>query len=137
MKQTGLNVLKSAICLVLILINLFTSIKVNAETKAIDRFEVDFAYQGVHYQILSKDDCTVAVAQPYDIDSNGMLARPFVPSRSVIGENGFLMSYGLSGSIVEIPQTVYDESGIAYTVTALAGGRSIMLELERSCFLQL
>lgn len=93
-----------------------------AEAQTKSRYDADFEYQGVYYGILAENDHTVAVAQPYDIDSNGKRVYKYLPSSSWVGENGFIMSYGLHGTLVEIPQTVYDERGVAYTVTALAPG---------------
>lgn len=101
------------------------SIAYSVEAKAkIDRFKVDFHYQGIGYQILSESDRTVAVTQNYDIDSAGAPAVSQKASyvRDDVGPNGILMGYGLSGPVVVIPQTVYDGEGTAYTVTDLASG---------------
>ncbi|MDO4334938.1 MAG: leucine-rich repeat protein [Bacteroidales bacterium] len=91
----------------------------NAEEEEdwIDRYKVDFVYQGVQYQILSESEKTVAVAQDYDIDFNvfSQPSRIMVPGADEIGENGFL-----DYIFTVIPPTVYDENGTAYTVTAIA-----------------
>lgn len=92
-----------------------------ANEKGIDRFKVDFYYQDIGYNILSQSERTVAVAQPFDIDFEKKKVTTQVPSRGEVGPNGFLMSSGLMGSVV-IPETVYDDEGKAYTVTALADG---------------
>ncbi len=95
-----------------------------ADNESINRYKVDFSYQGIYYQILSESEHTVAVCQPYDINFAGAPNQPKKTPylREDIGDNGFLMSYGLVGQIVEIPETVYDENGISYTVTDLASG---------------
>lgn len=97
-------------------------VKAFAESGKINRYKVDFIYQQIGYQILSDINHTVAVCQPYDIDSGRMYGSTETPYWSEVGENGFLFSFGLRGEIVEIPQTVYDEKGEAYTVTDLANG---------------
>lgn len=93
-----------------------------AEENVTSRYETDFYYQNVGYKILSESDRTVAVTQEYDIDFTGGYAPSYdpAPTGSGISGNGFLMSNGLFGSVVEIPQTVYDEEGTPYTVTELA-----------------
>lgn len=95
-----------------------------AEDEIINRYKVDFNYQGIYYQILSESEHTVAVCQPYDINFAGApnQTRKIPYLREEIGDNGFLMATGLVGQIVEIPETVYDENGISYTVTDLASG---------------
>ncbi len=93
-----------------------------ADNDQINRYKVDFYYQGIGYQILPDNDQTVAVCQPYDFDFAGLPTQPRKVSyvRHGVGPNGFLMSNGLLGLAVVIPQTVYDDNGRAYTVTNIA-----------------
>lgn len=97
---------------------------INSSAKAhdnrIDRYTIDFYYQNIGYQIISESERTVAVCQDFDIDGELFSSTTYPPSASKVGDNGFLMSNGLFGTFVEIPQTVYDDSGIPYTVTELA-----------------
>ena len=96
--------------------------KANAERTEIDRYKVDFIYQGVHYNILSESEKTVAVAQPYDIDYAGTPGSSRIAPylRDNVDSNGFMMGDGLMGPVVVIPSTVYDAQGNAYTVTDIA-----------------
>lgn len=93
--------------------------EVNGE---INRYKTDFYYQHIGYQILSETDKTVAVTQNFDIDAGCPPHTQKIDSypNNDIGNNGFLMGSGLEGTYIVIPQTVYDDKGIAYTVTDLA-----------------
>lgn len=94
----------------------------NAERTKIDRYKVDFTYQGIEYTILSESEKTVAVSQSFDIDFAGgpALSKKAPYHLGEVGPNGFLMGYGLEGTVVAIPSTVYDAQGNEYTVTDLA-----------------
>lgn len=85
----------------------------------IDRFKTDFYYQWIGYQILSESEHTVAVTQDFDIDFADTEGFKHNFSSSADDNGQFIMSDGLWG-LVDIPDTVYDEKGTAYTVVALA-----------------
>lgn len=86
----------------------------------INRYKVDFVYQGIEYQILSEENRTVAVCQSYDIDGVENISRLNNFDYSV--ESFDITSTGICGPATVIPDTVYDEDGVGYTVTALADG---------------
>ena len=113
------------------IVNTFTSIVATALLAAIcttevngeiDRHKTDFYYQHIGYQILSETDKTVAVTQNFDIDAGSPSHPQKINSYhdNDLGNNGFLMGSGLEGPYIVIPQTVYDDKGVAYTVTDLA-----------------
>ena len=95
---------------------------IKADKREINKYEVDFTYQEIDYQILSEIDHTVAVAQPFDIDfpMENKSPQKVTYVRYGVDSSGFLMSHGLFGPAVVIPPTVFDEEGTAYTVTDLA-----------------
>ena len=110
-------------------------VDVFGERRKIDRYNDDFVYQGVEYQILSRSKKTAAVAQEFDLDFNLFKDPPeskpepqpinISPYKNYyINPNGYEMELPLllNGIIIDIPQTVYDENGTAYTVTDLAEG---------------
>lgn len=78
-----------------------------AQTEEIDRYDVDFWYQKIGYQILSEQEKTVAVCQEYDYE---------------LQWTSFYENLGLLGEYISIPETVYDDKGTPYTVVALADG---------------
>lgn len=88
-----------------------------------NKYTADFHYLGVGYQILSETEKTVAVFQDFDIDSEGSSDSYGKPNKiTYVGKNGFSCTSGLESQVVEIPETVFDDKGIPYTVKAIADG---------------
>lgn len=122
-KTMNTSFTKKILRLSTIVAGMLVAIAVSLPMKAeINRYEFDFTYQRIEYLIVSESERTVAVAQPWDIDSGGMAdgRKKAWEIGYGIGPEGFLMGNGLFGPIVNIPSTVYNEDGTAYTVTDLA-----------------
>lgn len=107
-------------------------LEARSERREINRYKYDFTYQYVDYQILSEKKRTVAVCQDVDLEFALFKSRPepqpgqknrttsWYPKHDV-EVNGHCMYFGnLCGRVLDIPQTVYDDNGTAYTVTDLA-----------------
>lgn len=90
----------------------------------IDRYKTDFYYNGIGYQIISESERRVAVTQEYDLDFAPGIDEPaFAHSSSTDDSGSGIIDYtGMTGGIIEIPETVYDKQGTAYTVTDIANG---------------
>lgn len=121
MKRRRTNVCSAVLAIILTALGFAEA---NADRSVINRYKIDFDYQGIGYQILSESEKTVALCQDFDIDFAGApesrSQQKIHYVRYGVGPNGFLMSNGLMGPIVVIPETVYDENGRSYTVTNIA-----------------